>query len=194
MPDTFDKLLAKGFKFVTVSELIAMNQPGAAQAGAAARRPDTAAAGRQARARTRPQAHRHAEPEPARTRSRGHPRACERFTFTASRMGTTYETPIANDYLELRAELGTALFALTTLASDSHAAPELVQTLQNLQGGLEGAVPVRGRRRGEGGQEFAAQRAVRQGFLPRGRAARPRTASTFSSTASRRTTCRSRRA
>ncbi len=27
MPDTFDKLLAKGFKFVTVSELIAMNQP-----------------------------------------------------------------------------------------------------------------------------------------------------------------------
>ena len=27
MPDTFDKLLAKGFKFVTVSELIAMNEP-----------------------------------------------------------------------------------------------------------------------------------------------------------------------
>ena len=27
MPDTFDKLLAKGFKFVTVPELIAMNQP-----------------------------------------------------------------------------------------------------------------------------------------------------------------------
>ena len=27
MPDTFDKLLAKGYKFVTVSELIAMNQP-----------------------------------------------------------------------------------------------------------------------------------------------------------------------
>ena len=27
MPDTFDQLLAKGFKFVTVSELIAMNQP-----------------------------------------------------------------------------------------------------------------------------------------------------------------------
>ena len=27
MPDTFDKLRAKGFKFVTVSELIAMNQP-----------------------------------------------------------------------------------------------------------------------------------------------------------------------
>ena len=27
MPDTFDKLLAKGFKFVTVSELIAMAQP-----------------------------------------------------------------------------------------------------------------------------------------------------------------------
>ena len=27
MPDTFDKLLAKGFKFVTVSELLAMDQP-----------------------------------------------------------------------------------------------------------------------------------------------------------------------
>ena len=27
MPDTFDKLLAKGFKFVTVSELIAMEKP-----------------------------------------------------------------------------------------------------------------------------------------------------------------------
>ncbi len=41
MPDTFDKLLAKGYKFVTVSELIAMNQPeppkpGKAKAGATA--------------------------------------------------------------------------------------------------------------------------------------------------------------
>lgn len=27
MPDTFDKLLAKGFKFVTISELLAMDQP-----------------------------------------------------------------------------------------------------------------------------------------------------------------------
>ena len=45
MPSTFDNLLAKGFKFVTVSELIAMNQPeppkpspkaGAAKAKAAA--------------------------------------------------------------------------------------------------------------------------------------------------------------
>ena len=27
MPETFDALLAKGFKFVTVSELIAMNRP-----------------------------------------------------------------------------------------------------------------------------------------------------------------------
>ncbi len=52
-------------------------------------------------------------------------------------MGTTYKTPIANDYLELRAELGTALFTLTTLANESHAAPESVQTLQNLQAGLK---------------------------------------------------------
>ena len=52
-------------------------------------------------------------------------------------MGTTYTSPIANDYLEIRAELGTALFALTTLASDSHAAPEMVQTLQSLQAGLK---------------------------------------------------------
>ena len=35
MPDTFDKLLAKGFKFVTVSELIAMNQPVPPKPGAA---------------------------------------------------------------------------------------------------------------------------------------------------------------
>ena len=35
MPDTFDKLLAKGFKFVTVSELIAMNQPLPPKPGAA---------------------------------------------------------------------------------------------------------------------------------------------------------------
>ena len=33
MPDTFDKLLAKGFKFVTVSELIGMNQPEPAKSG-----------------------------------------------------------------------------------------------------------------------------------------------------------------
>ena len=52
-------------------------------------------------------------------------------------MGTTYKSPIANDYLELRAELGTALFALVTLASDSHAAPEIVQTLNSLQAGLK---------------------------------------------------------
>ena len=52
-------------------------------------------------------------------------------------MGTDYKSPIANDYLELRAELGTALFALTTLANDSHAAPDLIQTLQSLQTGLK---------------------------------------------------------
>ena len=52
-------------------------------------------------------------------------------------MGTTYKTPIVNDFLELRAELGTALFALNALASESHAAPELLQTLQNLQAGLK---------------------------------------------------------
>ena len=52
-------------------------------------------------------------------------------------MGTTYKTPIANDYLELRAELGTALFTLLTLANDSHAAPESVRTLQDLQAGLK---------------------------------------------------------
>ena len=51
-------------------------------------------------------------------------------------MGTNYETPIANDYLEIRAELGTALFALTSLASESNASPEAVKTLQSLQGSL----------------------------------------------------------
>ena len=52
-------------------------------------------------------------------------------------MGIDYKTPIANDYLELRAELGTALFALGNLANDTHASPELLQTLQNLQTGLK---------------------------------------------------------
>ena len=52
-------------------------------------------------------------------------------------MGTTYESPLASEYLELRAELGTALFALLTLAGDSHAAPESVQTLQDLQANLK---------------------------------------------------------
>ena len=37
MPDTFDKLLAKGFKFVTVSELIAMNQPEPVKPGSTAK-------------------------------------------------------------------------------------------------------------------------------------------------------------
>ena len=52
-------------------------------------------------------------------------------------MGTTYKIPIASDYLELRAELGTALFALTTLATENRAAPDLLNTLQNLQTGLK---------------------------------------------------------
>ena len=51
-------------------------------------------------------------------------------------MGSTYQSPIANDYLEARAELGTALFALSALAQEAHAAPETLQTLQNLQAGL----------------------------------------------------------
>ena len=52
-------------------------------------------------------------------------------------MGTTYKDPIVNDFLELRAELGTALFALNALASESHASAESLQTLQNLQAGLK---------------------------------------------------------
>ena len=52
-------------------------------------------------------------------------------------MGLDYTTPIANDYLELRAELGTALFALSTLANETHASPETLQTLQSLQTGLK---------------------------------------------------------
>ena len=52
-------------------------------------------------------------------------------------MGTTYKTPIASDYLELRAELGTALYTLITLANESHAAPESLRTLQDLQTGLK---------------------------------------------------------
>ena len=52
-------------------------------------------------------------------------------------MGIDYQTPIGNDYLELRAELGTALFALIRLATESHAPPATVQTLQSLQAGLK---------------------------------------------------------
>lgn len=52
-------------------------------------------------------------------------------------MGTTHKTPIVNDFLELRAELGTALFALSSLAGESHAAAETQQTLQNLQVSLK---------------------------------------------------------
>ena len=58
MPDTFDKLLAKGFKFVTVSELIAMNQPDPPKA-AGTTRGDTAEAAKgkhPARATPRPSA------------------------------------------------------------------------------------------------------------------------------------------
>jgi small GTP-binding protein len=51
-------------------------------------------------------------------------------------MGTNFETPLASDYLELRADLSTALFALTKLASDAHSAPDLLRTLQDLQTGL----------------------------------------------------------
>ncbi len=49
----------------------------------------------------------------------------------------THQTQLANDYLELRAELGTALFALTKLAHDTRVVPEIIQTLQNLQTGLK---------------------------------------------------------
>ncbi len=52
------------------------------------------------------------------------------------RVATTYTTPIANGYLELRAELGAALFSLTELALECNAPSETVQTLGNLQAGL----------------------------------------------------------
>ncbi len=51
-------------------------------------------------------------------------------------MAATYTTPIANDYLELRAELGTALFSLTELALESNAPAETVQIMGNLQTSL----------------------------------------------------------
>ncbi len=49
MPDTFDKLLAKGFKFVTVSELLAMDDP-------APEKPATAKTGTAAKAADQPKA------------------------------------------------------------------------------------------------------------------------------------------
>ncbi len=51
-------------------------------------------------------------------------------------MGTNFETPLASDYLELRAELSSAFFALLALAIEAHSPPELLQTLQDLQNGL----------------------------------------------------------
>ena len=51
-------------------------------------------------------------------------------------MGTTYETPLASDYLELRASLSAALSGLITLASQAHSPPEILRTLQDLQNGL----------------------------------------------------------
>lgn len=51
-------------------------------------------------------------------------------------MATTSTTPIANDYLELRAELGTALFTLTELAVEANASSDAIQTLGNLQAAL----------------------------------------------------------
>ena len=52
-------------------------------------------------------------------------------------MGTTYKDPIVNDFLELRAELGTALFALNSLATESQASEGVRRTLQDLQTGLK---------------------------------------------------------
>jgi small GTP-binding protein len=43
---------------------------------------------------------------------------------------------IGEDYLQARAQLGTALYALTTLAHDLQAAPETVETLQGLTASL----------------------------------------------------------
>ena len=51
-------------------------------------------------------------------------------------MGTNYETPLAGDYLELRAELSHALFALIQLATEARSPAELLHTLQTLQSGL----------------------------------------------------------
>ncbi len=51
-------------------------------------------------------------------------------------MATTYQTPIANDYLDLRAELGTALFSLTELAVEANAPSDTIQILGNLQAAL----------------------------------------------------------
>ena len=146
MPDTFDKLLAKGFKFVTVSELIAMNQPVPPKPGAAKAESTEKTADRP-----------HATPRPTVCQpARQDHRCAQPVTPPLTRMGMTYKDPIVNDFLELRAELGTALFALNTLASENHASPESLQTLQNLQAGLKEPFLFVVAGRGEGGQEFAA--------------------------------------
>ena len=51
-------------------------------------------------------------------------------------MATTPETPVANDYLERRAELAAALATLTDLAVEANAPAETIQTLGHLQAGL----------------------------------------------------------
>ncbi len=43
---------------------------------------------------------------------------------------------IGDDYFQLRAQLGTALFSLSTLAHDLHAEPATLETLQNLNASL----------------------------------------------------------
>ena len=51
-------------------------------------------------------------------------------------MATTHETPVANDYLERRAELAAALATLTDLAVEANAPADTLQTLGHLQAGL----------------------------------------------------------
>src|SRR5271155_3962982 len=44
---------------------------------------------------------------------------------------------IGDDYLEVRAHLGTALYALTSLAHDLQATPETIEILRGLNAGLK---------------------------------------------------------
>ena len=110
MPGTFDQLQAKGFKFVTVSELIAMGKP------MPPKEPGT-------------------EGSSARRRARCHPDDATTGPcfFARPRPGESVDHGMVADlYLQFRSRTEAALASLLKLTADMQREPAMLDTLQNL--------------------------------------------------------------
>ena len=120
MPETLDTLLSKGFKFVTVSELIAMDHPATPKPKATPGPKGSKKDSTKAPASTTPAPAPAATPAPAAKPSR--PRRPPGM--------------LGDAYFQFRAQIGTGLFSLLRLAAEAGAREDTQAAVRGMQGRL----------------------------------------------------------